>query len=64
MADEMTQQEVADWITQRLDRAIKIMKSQIDPNADFEGAWDLFNAISCLNEIKNCFSHNEDILND
>ena len=64
MADEMTQREVADWIVQRLDKAIKIMDSQMNPDVDFDGAWELFTGISCLNEIKNCFSHNKDILND
>ena len=60
MADEMTQQEVINFIVQRLDIALRNIDQVVDNLIDDGDQHLLYVAMEKLLELKNCCDDNED----
>ena len=60
MADEMTRQEVVDFLQKRLDIALNAMRKAVNED-DLDLSLDLLEGMTGLMEIKNCFPNDEDI---
>jgi len=61
MADEMTQQEVINFIVERLDIALKNIDQVVDNLIDDGDQHLLFVAMDKLIELRNCCNDDEDI---
>ena len=60
MADEMTRQEVVNFINFRLNTALDAMRKGINED-DLDLSLDLIQGMKGLVEIANCFPNDEDI---
>jgi len=60
MADDMTRQEVVDFLQKRLDIALNAMRKAVNED-DLDLSLDLLEGMTGLMEIKNCFPNDEDI---
>ena len=61
MADEMTRQEVVDFLQTRLDIAVNAIKKAIGELDDIDLNLDLLEGMTGLMEIKNCFPNDEEL---
>ena len=58
--NDMTRQEVKDFIVERLDLALRNIDQVIDSTIDPADEYKLFKAIECLLELKNCCDDDEE----
>jgi hypothetical protein len=58
--DEMSRQDVIDFIMNRLDVALKNIDQVIDSTINPADECKLFEAIECLLELKNCCDDDEE----
>ena len=58
--NDMTRQEVKDFIVERLDLALRNIDQVIDSTIDPADEYKLFEAIDCLLELKNCCDDDEE----
>ena len=61
MADDMTRQEVVDFIKVRLDPAFNAMEKAINEIDDVDINLDLIEGMTCLLEIRNCFPDDKEL---
>ena len=59
-SDDMTRQEVIDFIMHRLNVALRNIDQVIDSAIDPADEYKLFEAIDCLLELKNCCDDDEE----
>ena len=58
--EEMSRQDVIDFIMHRLNVALRNIDQVIDSTIDPADEYKLFEAIDCLLELKNCCDDNEE----
>tara|TARA_Y100000361_G_scaffold21870_1_gene17082 strand:- start:987 stop:1172 length:186 start_codon:yes stop_codon:yes gene_type:complete len=58
--NDMTRQEVKDFIVERLDLALRNIDQVIDSTIDPADEYKLFEAMDCLLELKNCCDDDEE----